>query len=122
MLPYQEVEYLQGLINANVYLEAEPWMCPSWVVLSRKSIDTEKELVTDFRNTFPFSLREIERSICQTIEKYEPRLKSARVKFIPQEEDRLSLTFKILGRLFIGDESVVFESELGSDGKIKVKR
>ena len=77
---------------------------------------------TDFRNSFPFSLREIERSICQTIEKYEPRLKSARVKFIPQEEDRLSLTFKILGRLFIGDEPVVFESELGADGKVKLKR
>ena len=51
MLPVQEVEYLRGLINANVYLEAEPWMCPTWVILSRKGIDTEKELVTDFRNT-----------------------------------------------------------------------
>ncbi len=78
--------------------------------------------LTDFRNTFPFSLREIERSICLTIDKYEPRLKSARVKFIPQEENRLALTFKILGRLFIGNEPVVFESELGADGKIKVKR
>ena len=51
MRPCQEVEYLQGIINANVYLEAAPWMCPSWVILSLKSIDTEKELVTDFRNT-----------------------------------------------------------------------
>ena len=51
MLPFQEVDYLRGLINANVYLDAELWMCPSWVVLSRKSIDTEKVLVTEFRNT-----------------------------------------------------------------------
>jgi len=77
---------------------------------------------TDFRNTFPYSLREIERSICQTIEKYEPRLNSVRVKFIPQEEDRLALKFKILGRLSMGDEPVVFESELDAEGKIKVKK
>ncbi|MFW9843705.1 MAG: hypothetical protein ACFFEV_03950, partial [Candidatus Thorarchaeota archaeon] len=51
MLPFREVEYLRGLLNANVYLEAEPWMCPSWVTLSLKSIDVEKELITDFRNT-----------------------------------------------------------------------
>jgi len=51
MLPSQEVEYLRGLINVIVYLEAEPWMCPTWVVLSRKGIETEKEPVTDFRNT-----------------------------------------------------------------------
>ena len=51
MLPYKEVEYLQGLINAKIYLEAEPWMCPSWVVLSRKEIDTEEEHVTEFHNT-----------------------------------------------------------------------
>ncbi len=77
---------------------------------------------TNFRSTFPFSLRDFERSICKTIEKYEPRLKTPRVKFVPQEEDQLSLSFKILGRLCIGDESVVFESELGADGKVKIKR
>ncbi|TFH08878.1 MAG: hypothetical protein E4H14_05580 [Candidatus Thorarchaeota archaeon] len=51
MLPFQEVEYLRGFINANVYLRAEAWMCPSWVNLSRKSIDKEKEFATEFHNT-----------------------------------------------------------------------
>ncbi len=51
MLPYQEVNYLRGLLNAKVYLEAEPWMCPSWVSLSLKDIDTEAELVTELHNT-----------------------------------------------------------------------
>ncbi|MGY5859947.1 MAG: hypothetical protein RTU63_11310 [Candidatus Thorarchaeota archaeon] len=51
MLPYQEVEYLRGLINAKVYLEAKPWMCPSWVFLSLKDIDTENELVTEYHNS-----------------------------------------------------------------------
>ncbi len=50
-LPYQEVSYLRGRINAKVYLEAEPWMCPSWVFLSLKDIDTEAELVTELHNT-----------------------------------------------------------------------
>lgn len=51
MLPYQEVEYLRGLVNAKIYLDAEPWMCPSWVILSLKDIDTEEELITEFHNT-----------------------------------------------------------------------
>jgi len=51
MLPYQEVEYLRGLINAKVYLEAKPWMCPSWVILSLKDIDIENELVTEYHNS-----------------------------------------------------------------------
>ena len=51
MLPYQEVEYLRGMINAKVYLEAKPWMCPSWVILSLKDIDTENELVAEYHNS-----------------------------------------------------------------------
>ena len=51
MLPYQEVEYLRGLINAKIYLDAKAWMCPSWVILSLKDIDTEEELITEFHNS-----------------------------------------------------------------------
>lgn len=51
MHPYQEVNYLRGLLNAKIYLEVEPWMCPSWVSLSLKDIDTEEELVTELHNT-----------------------------------------------------------------------
>ena len=51
MLPYQEVNYLRGLLNAKIYLECEDWMCPSWVFLSLKDIDTEEELVTELHNT-----------------------------------------------------------------------
>jgi len=36
MLPYQEVNYFRGLLNAKIYLESEDWMCPSWVALSLK--------------------------------------------------------------------------------------
>jgi hypothetical protein len=51
MLPYQEVEYLRGLVNAKIYLDAKPWMCPSWVTLSLKDINTETKVVTEFHNS-----------------------------------------------------------------------
>ena len=50
ILPFQEVEFLRGLINAKVYLEAKPWMCPSWVILTQKDIDSEEQLVSEFQN------------------------------------------------------------------------
>lgn len=51
MLPHQEIEYLRGLINAKIYLEAKPWMCPSWVLLSLKDLDIENKLVTEYHNS-----------------------------------------------------------------------
>jgi len=51
MLPYQEVNYFRGLLNAKIYLDSEDWMCPSWVALSLKDIDTEEEIVTELHNT-----------------------------------------------------------------------
>src|SRR5919108_6440448 len=39
----------------------------------------------DFLQTYPDSVREIERSICTAIGSFEPRLTGVRVAFIPQE-------------------------------------
>ena len=67
--------------------------------------------------------REIEKSIRQTIQKYEPRLKSVRVKYVPLEENLLSLNFEIHARLTLDDKdhSVVFESQVGDDGRITLR-
>ena len=51
LLPYQEVEYLRGLLNAKVFLEAQPWMCPSWVILSKKELSTKEEHITQYHNS-----------------------------------------------------------------------
>ena len=51
MPTYAETELLQNQLNAAVYLEAKPWMLPSWVVLTLKGIDTEKALITDLPNS-----------------------------------------------------------------------
>ena len=79
--------------------------------------------LTDYLRGYPASLREVEKSLRQTIIKYEPRLKSVRVKFVPQEENLLSLNFQIVARLAGGypDQPVIFESQLGSDGKISIR-
>jgi type VI secretion system protein len=67
-------------------------------------------------------VREFARSIRQTIQKYEPRLKGIRVRLIPQEEDFLSLRFQIMAQLVTEDhkEPVLFESVVDSDGKISI--
>jgi type VI secretion system protein len=79
---------------------------------------------TDLLHSYPESLREIERSIRQTIQKYEPRLKAVRISFIPQDDDIFSLRFQIVAQLATEQEKlpVLFESVVDSDGQISVKR
>ena len=78
--------------------------------------------IASFRHNLPFSIRDVENSIGRAIEKYEPRLKGVRVKFISQEEDRLTVSFQIYARLVLEDqkESVMFKSQIDSYGKIKI--
>ncbi|MBW2109151.1 MAG: type VI secretion system baseplate subunit TssE [Deltaproteobacteria bacterium] len=78
---------------------------------------------TDLLHGYPQSLRDFEGSIRRTIRKYEPRLRSVRVNFIPKEEGAFSLRFQITGRLATEDhqDPVFFESVVGADGKISVK-
>ncbi|MDY6955038.1 MAG: type VI secretion system baseplate subunit TssE [Thermodesulfobacteriota bacterium] len=79
---------------------------------------------TEFLRRYPDSLNDFERSIRQTIQKYEPRLRAVRVRLIPQEEDAFSLRFQIVAKLATEEykESVRFESLVDSDGKISVNR
>jgi type VI secretion system protein len=77
---------------------------------------------TELLYSYPESVRDIETSIRQTIQKYEPRLKAVRVNFIPPEEDVLSLRFQIIAQLATDQDKVpvLFETVVDSDGKIKV--
>jgi type VI secretion system protein len=79
---------------------------------------------TDLAMVYPGGVRDFERSITQTIQKYEPRLKAVRVRFVPPEEDLLSVRFQISGRLATEDhnEPVMFQSIVGSNGKISIRR
>lgn len=77
---------------------------------------------TDLRHFSSESVREIERSIRQTIQKYEPRLKAVRVSFVPQDEDNLSLRFQIAAKLVSESKTqVFFETVIDSEGKIDIR-
>ena len=76
------------------------------------------ELLRDY----PDSLRDFERSIRMTIQKYEPRLKMVRVKLLPNEEDLLTLRFQVSASL-AGQERrvpVLLESTVDQDGKVNI--
>ena len=77
---------------------------------------------SDLVYSFPESIREIEKAIRLTIQKYEPRLKTVRVIFVQQEEDVLSLRFQIIAKLASEAKTqVFFESVIASDGKVNIK-
>lgn len=78
---------------------------------------------TNFMSAFPDSQKGLERSLRQTIQKYEPRLQGVRVSFFPREDDPLSISFQITARLVMEDhkDSISFESTVDSDGHIKIK-
>jgi type VI secretion system protein len=74
-------------------------------------------------DNYPESIMDLERSIRRMVQKYEPRLTSIQVNFIPQEDEKLSLDFQITAELRAGDEKlpVRFDSQMESSGKVNVK-
>lgn len=71
---------------------------------------------------YPDSLRDYERSIRLTVQKYEPRLTSVRVKLIPNEEDPMTLRFQVSARLVTREQRVpvVLESTVDQDGRVLI--
>ena len=78
---------------------------------------------TDLMYNYPEAVRGLERSIQTMIQKYEPRLKTVRVRFIPQDDVRLSLDFQITAEIHGEDEKipVLFESQMDLSGRVKIK-
>jgi type VI secretion system protein len=77
----------------------------------------------DFMQSYPDSLRVLERIIRQVIQKYEPRLTAVRVNYVEQTEDALSLYFQINAKLTADMKTpVFFETLVDPDGKINIKR
>ena len=79
---------------------------------------------TDLRQTYPDGVRDFERSIRMTIQKFEPRLQNIRVHFSPIEDDVLALRFQISGKLIAegNKKTITFNSVIGTEGQIQVKR
>ena len=78
--------------------------------------------LTDFMLSYPESVTEIEKSLRQAIEEYEPRLRSVHVSFIHQEDDLLCLRFQIVAQLSPeSGRNVLIETIVDSDGKVSLK-
>ena len=79
---------------------------------------------TDIVYNYPEAVRGLERMIQTMIRKYEPRLRSVQIRFIPRDEERLSLDFQITAEINEENEHipVLFESQMELNGRVKVKR
>jgi type VI secretion system protein len=76
----------------------------------------------DFLQRYPDSVREIESSIRQAVELYEPRLAGVRVTFVPQEDEVLALRFQIEARVREGTGAkVAFETVVETEGRISIR-
>jgi len=115
------LDHLQKILNTkkgNVPI-AEDYGIPDFTDLIRASPETLKDVE---KGIIPETFKDFERSIKNMIQKYEPRLKSVRLTFTPQEEDPISLHFNISARLIMYNKNVpiIFEA-VYSDGKIEIK-
>jgi hypothetical protein len=50
MLEKMEIERLREQLNASVFLEAEPWMLPSWLDLTMKNLNKDELHITHLPN------------------------------------------------------------------------
>ena len=102
-------EYLQKILNTrqgSVPL-GEDFGLPDFV-----------EMLRDY----PESVREFERTIRATIQKYEPRLKTVKVRLLQNEDDPLTLRFQIAAKLVSPEHRmpVMLESVVDQDGKVSI--
>lgn len=69
------------------------------------------------------SLRELTAEIKRTIEQYEPRLRTVRVRLVPRTDDDTLLRFDITAELPIGGRRarVHFETRVENSGRLSVK-
>ncbi len=103
------VQYLQKLLNSKqgTTLMDDAYGMPDF---------------TDLTVLFPDSVRDIERSISETMQRYEPRLSQVKVDFVFQDEQSLSLLFQIHAVLKTNENelAVTLESAIDTNGKMKI--
>ncbi|MBR9982822.1 MAG: type VI secretion system baseplate subunit TssE [Desulfatitalea sp.] len=78
----------------------------------------------DLMSGYPESRRTIERTIRDTIQKFEPRLSNVRVSFLDEVEETLTVNFQITAQLVSAGQKhpVTFDSVLDAGGQITVKK
>ncbi|MEW5875125.1 MAG: type VI secretion system baseplate subunit TssE [Candidatus Zixiibacteriota bacterium] len=78
--------------------------------------------LNEFMFAMPESITPMRQAIQASIEKYEPRLRSVHVAWVPDEDDPLNIRFEISARLIAEDEEVPvsFTTNVGSATGIDV--
>ena len=80
--------------------------------------------IVDLVHSFPESIRIMEQAIRGTIENYEPRLTTVRVKHLAPDDDVLTLHFEItavLAQEGSKKEPVWFETKITNNGEVTVR-
>jgi type VI secretion system protein len=79
--------------------------------------------LNDLYMQYPDPVVALRRIIKDLIENYEPRLKRVIVRYVPDEEDPLSLRFDITAHLEVDEQSTPlrFETVVGDTGRILVR-
>ncbi len=69
------------------------------------------------------ALRELTAEIKHSIETYEPRLRSVRVRLVPKSEESILLRFDITAEIMVGGRRsrVHFETRIESSGRLSVR-
>lgn len=77
------------------------------------------DLVDMVRN-FPESTGQMEQAIRTSIQRYEPRLSAVQVRYVPREDEGLTLSFEISARLGQDGRGVSFVTRITPDGPVEV--
>lgn len=79
--------------------------------------------LTDFMRDFPSSAEGMERALREGIERFEPRLKSVRVRLDRSDTEDLRLRFRITAKLAVGRDGsdVSFAMNVDSEGRLNVR-
>ena len=75
---------------------------------------------SDVVHSFPGALTYLQRAIKETITEFEPRLKNVQVRFVPDEDDILTLRFEITARMTESNRLLKLQTRVLAGGKINV--
>ncbi len=77
--------------------------------------------INDVVHEFPDAIEILRTEIRHQLEKFEPRLSEVAVRHVPSPDRPLSLVFRITASLLVaGAGRVTMETEVGSDGLVRV--
>ena len=126
---WEDADERRNLASADILLESIIKHLQRILNTRKGSVPIDPEFgVPDFTNlasNYTSNLNvDIERDIRTLLQRYEPRLKSPRLRVLEERPDVLSLSFELLGSVMIGNEEVPvrLSTRIGSQGRIRIDR